>query len=84
MNQLNMNQQCTLAAWKAKSILGCIRRRVASRVREMIVPLYSAFLRPYLEYCVSRSGLTSTRYGAFGEGPEEGLEVDQRAGALFL
>ena len=50
--RFNMSQQCALAAQKVSCILDCIKRSVISRSREVILSLYSALMRPHLEYCI--------------------------------
>jgi len=47
-----MIQQCDLALMKSGGILGCTGKHVASRLEEVILPLSSALLKPYVQYCV--------------------------------
>lgn len=61
--KLNMSQQCVLAAKKAHSVLGCDRQSNARRSKQVILPLSSVFLRPYLGYCILViSRLTGSMY----------------------
>ncbi|PKU45946.1 hypothetical protein llap_3749 [Limosa lapponica baueri] len=50
--KLDMGRQCMLTTQQANCILGCIKTSLGSRSREMILPLYSALMRPHLEYCI--------------------------------
>ena len=45
--KLNMNEQCVLTAQNAIWIQDCIKS-VASRAREVILPLHSVLVRPHL------------------------------------
>jgi len=50
--KLDMSHQCALPAQAANHLLGCVKRSVASRSGEGILPLCSALVRPHLGYCV--------------------------------
>jgi len=72
---MDMSQQLALAVQMA-----CIRRGVVSRERKVIVPLYSALMRPLRVLSLGLWPPVQERREAVGVGPEEG----QRAGeALY-
>ena len=52
-NDLKWNKQCTIAAAKANRVLGQIKNSFVNLDIQIIKPLYTALVRPHLEYAVS-------------------------------
>ena len=55
---MKVSDKCRIAASKGNQILGMIQRNITYKVKELIVPLYKAIVRPHLE-----SGLWSSTIG---------------------
>lgn len=75
---ISMSQQCVLPAQKAN----CINGSVTSRLREIILFLYSALVRPYLEYCVRLWGSRCNK--DMNQFQQIQREDDKRTGALIF
>ena len=53
-NRLTMSQQRAFVAKKASGLLWCMKKSVASRLKEVILLLCSALVRPHLDYIKRR------------------------------
>ena len=49
-NNMKVSEQCRIVASKGNQMLGMIRRNMTYKDNNLIVPLYKAIGRPYLEY----------------------------------
>ena len=74
--RLGRIQQCVLAAREANSILGYSNRSAISRWREVIIPIYTAPVRPHLDTVFSFGPLktrqTVVNWREFSGGPQSG------------
>ena len=51
-NDLKSGLHCSNAAKKANQVLGLIKRTIAQKSKDIILPLYKSLIRPHLDYCV--------------------------------
>ncbi|RMC21290.1 hypothetical protein DUI87_02151 [Hirundo rustica rustica] len=81
--RLDMSQQCALMTQKANRILGCTKSSMGIRAREGILPIYSALVRPHLEYCIQLWGPQHRKATTMIRGMES-LFYEERLRALGL
>lgn len=84
VDEINMTQQCELAAQKENCNLGCIQRSMTRRLREVILLLCSALVRPgVLRSSLGPSAL-ERQQRPVGPSSEYGNEDDQSARAALI
>ena len=49
---MNVTEQCIIAASKSNQVLGMIRRNITCKDKSLIVPMHKAIVRPHFEYCI--------------------------------
>ena len=79
-----MNQQCALVTKKANGILGCIKRSISSRSKEVITPPFCPNQASPGVLYPDLGSLVQKRQGSPGESPAEGHKDDKGPGASPL
>ena len=76
-SRLAMNQKCVLVVKKPMGTLGCMKKGVSRRLREVILPLQFALVRLHLKYCVQFWAPKSKkkRRESCGRSPAEGHKI---------
>jgi len=72
--RLDVSPQCALAAQRANHVLGCINSSVASRSREVILPLCSALVDLTWSTAFSSGALSTRRTWNRWSGSRGGLQ----------
>lgn len=82
---MNLSHQCALVTKQADGVPGFIKQSITNRQREVILPLYSALLRPHLVCWVHfRSPPVPEKHGLAGDSTTEGQQDDAGSGASLL
>lgn len=81
-NKLAMSQQCALMARKASGILWSIKNSMASRLREVVLLLWSALVRPHLKYW-AQFWVLQFKTGNFYRESSRGLQRWLEAWSIF-